>query len=117
MQTNVLLKATKEIVKQFQSIENMDEDTYRESCIQAIQRAFETNEIESEIIMYLSEWDWYTRPLDNIDFTLMRNKNEWKIKALVYYPWRYYNVVYEFKDTCELDRILESLERIDKNAK
>jgi hypothetical protein len=53
--SNLLLKATKEIVKQFQNVENMDEDKYRDECKKAIWRAFETDEITSEIIMYLSE--------------------------------------------------------------
>ena len=53
--SNLLLKATREIVKQFANIENMDEDKYREECKKAIWRAFETDEITSEIIMYLSE--------------------------------------------------------------
>ena len=114
MNTRLMLKAPKEIVKQYANIENMSEEKYREECIKAIQRGFDTDMITSEIIMYLSEWDWYTRPLDNIDFTLVWYENEWKIKARVYYPWRYYNVIYEFNDNCKLNDLLDSLEQIDK---
>ena len=117
MNINLLLKATREIWKQFAWIENMDEDKYREEYKKAINRAFETNEIESEILMYLSEWDGYTRPCDNNDFSLFRYEKENKIKAKVYHPWRYYNTIFEFDANYTLENILESIEQIDRDYK
>ena len=114
MNMNLLLKATREIWKQFAWIENMDEDKYRADYIKAIKRAFETNDTESEILMYLSEGDGYSRPCDNNDFSLFWYEKENKIKAKVYHPWRYYNAIFEFDANYTLKNVLESIEQIDK---
>jgi len=113
--SNLLLKATREIVKQFQNVENMDEDKYRDECKKAIWRAFETDEITSEIIMYLSEWDWYVYPWDNMDFTLTRDEKENKIKAKTYAKRYNCITVFEFNANTPIDWILDSLDVIDEN--
>lgn len=113
--SNLLLKATKEIVKQFQNVENMDEDKYRESCIEAIQRAFETDYITSEIIMYLSEWDWYVYPRNNMDYTITWDEKENKIKAKVYAKRYNCITVFEFNANTPIDCFLNSLDVIDEN--
>ena len=115
MNTLLLLRATKEIVKQFQVVENMGEDEYRNNCIQAIQRAFETDMITSEIIMYLSEWDWYVYPRNNMDFTLTWDVKENKIKAKVYSKRYNCITVFEFNANTPIDWILNSLDVIDAN--
>jgi hypothetical protein len=54
----VMLRASKEICKQFaDEFADIDEETYRREYIKAIQRVFDTNMIESEILMYLAEKD------------------------------------------------------------
>jgi hypothetical protein len=53
MQTNIMLKATREIIKQYASI--IDEDKYESECKESISRAFDTNPIESEILLYLAQ--------------------------------------------------------------
>lgn len=113
--SNLLLNATREIVKQFQNVENMSEDDYRENCIKAIQRAFETDYITSEIIMYLSEWDGYVYPRNNMDYTLTRDKEENKIKAKVYA--KRYNCItsFEFNANTPIDWILNAIDTIDEN--
>lgn len=113
--SNLLLKATREIVKQFQIVENMDEEKYRDECKKAIWRAFETDEITSEIIMYLSEWDWYVYPWDNMDFTLTRDEKENKIKAKTYAKRYNCITVFEFNANTPIDWILDSLDVIDEN--
>lgn len=114
MKTLELLKATKEVVKQFANIENMSEDKYREECKKAIQRAFDVDEITSEIIMYLSEGDWYCRPLDNENYILTWYEKENKIRAMEgSIIWRH-NTVYEFNANVELEEILKDLDEIDK---
>ena len=112
MQTNIMLKATREIIKQYASI--IDEDKYESECKESISRAFDTNPIESEILLYLAQWDGYTRPLDNIDFVLTRDEKNNQVKARVYKPWDYYNIVYEFNAWFWFWHILDSLDRIDK---
>ena len=113
--SNLLLKATREIVKQFANIEDMDEDKYRDECKKAIWRAFETDEITSEIIMYLSEWWWYVYPRNNMDFTLTWDEKENKIKAKTYA--KRYNCItaFEFNANTPIDWILDSLDVIDEN--
>ena len=113
--SNLLLNATREIVKQFQNVENMKEDDYRENCIKAIQRAFGTDYITSEIIMYLSEWDWYVYPRDNMDFTITRDKEENKIKAKVYAKRYKCITTFEFNANTPIDWILNALDTIDEN--
>jgi hypothetical protein len=54
----VMLRASEEICKQFaDEFADIDEETYRREYIKAIQRVFDTNMIESEILMYLTEKD------------------------------------------------------------
>lgn len=113
--SNLLLKATREIVKQFANIENMDEDKYRDECKKAIWRAFETDETTSEIIMYLSEWDWYVYPRNNMDFTITRDEKENKIKAKVYAKRYNCITVFEFNANTPIDWILDALDVIDEN--
>lgn len=113
--SNLLLKATKEIVKQFNHIENMNEDTYRKECIKAIQRAFETDEITSEFIMYLSEWDCYVYPRNRYDFTVLWDEEKNKITARVRDKKHSCNVVFEFNANTPIDEILDELDDIWDN--
>jgi hypothetical protein len=72
--------------------------------------------IESEILMYLTEKDWYVRPMDNMDFTLTWDDDKNQILAKVYQPW-WYNIIYEFNAGYDMDTILSCLEQIDREKK
>lgn len=112
-----MLRASEEIRKQFaDEFADIDEDAYRREYIKAIQRVFDTNIIESEILMYLAEWDWYARPMDNMDFTLTWDDDKNQILAKVYQPW-WYNIIYEFNAGYDMEIILSCLEQIDREKK
>lgn len=117
MNMNIMLKATREIWKQFaDEFADIDEEAYRREYIKAIQRVFDTNIIESEILMYLTEKDWYVRPMDNMDFTLTWDDEKNQILAKVYQPW-WYNIIYEFNASYDMETILSCLEQIDREKK
>ena len=116
MNTNTMLKAIEEIIKLYPS-QNLDEDKYRKNIMDTIARIYDTDTIESEVLMYLAEWDWYVYPLDCRDYVLTRKKDEWKIKAdvcLHSYKWVLYNTILEFNDNLYIRDILNALEDYDK---
>lgn len=118
MNMNIMLKATREIWKQFNAeFRDYDETSYRNEYIKSIQRAFDTNMIESEILMYLAEWDWYVRPMDNMDFTLIRDEKDNHIRARTWGKNLNYNIKYEFNANYDLKTILDCLEQIDRERK
>jgi hypothetical protein len=49
-----MLKAIREIIKLYPS-ENLDEDKYRKNIMDTIARIYDTDTIESEVLMYLAE--------------------------------------------------------------
>jgi hypothetical protein len=82
-----------------------------------IARIYDTDTIESEVLMYLAEWDWYVYPLDCRDYVLTRKKDEWKIRVNVClhsYKWVIYNTILEFNDNLYIRDILNALEDYDK---
>ena len=116
MNTNTMLKAIKEIIKLYPS-ENLDEDKYREELMETIKRIYDTDNIESEVLMYLAEWDWYVYPLDCRDYVLTRNKDRWIIKVNVSLQWwkAPYNIVLEFNDNYYIRNILNAIREYDKS--
>lgn len=116
MNTNTMLKAILEIIKLYPS-ENLDEDKYRKNIMDTISRIYDTNTIESEVLMYLAEWDWYVYPLDCRDYVLKRKKDEWKIRVNVCLhscKWVLYNTILEFNDNLYIRDIIHALEDYDK---
>ena len=112
------MKAIREMVKQYASIE--DEDKYRESCIKMIENTFDLTYIEAEALMYIAEGDWYVYPWDRVDFTLTRHEDKsivQKIKARVYQPWKCYNIIYELDANLFIRDILRTLSEIDLEYK
>ena len=115
MNTNTMLKAILEIIKIYPH-ENVNEDTYRREIKETIKRIYDTNDIESEILMYLAEGDWYIYPLDCRDYILNWYEKENKIKVRVSNQWKTrYWLILEFDANYNIRDILRDLEEYDKS--
>ena len=115
-----LLKATREMVKQFSEIK--DENTYREKCLEMLCKTIDLQEIEWEMLMYLSEWDCYVYEWKYVDFTILWNEKDNKIRARASHNkswWKYveYSTIYEINANENLRYIVYQLENLDENYK
>ena len=115
MNTLILLKATKEMVKQFSSIKK--ENEYNEKCIEMLCKTFDLKNEEGKFLLKLSNWDAYSYEGKFVDFIILWKDNKIKCRASHNQAWwKYveYNTIYEINENENLRYIFYQLENIDE---
>lgn len=115
MNTLLLLKATKEMIKQFDNVKNDKER--KEKCLEMLWKTFDLMKDESEFLYELSQWNCYVYKWKYVDFTILRKNNKFVLRASHNkYCWKYvdYNTIFEINQNENLRYIMLQLEHIDE---
>lgn len=115
MNTLLLVKATKEMVKQFSNIQNKKE--YDKKCIEMIGKTFDLWNNESNFLLKLSDWNAYFYEGKNVDFVIILENDKIRCRCTHSKPvYRYasFQTVYEFNQNENISYIFRQLNDIDE---